>query len=103
MQAYHKKLKDKGIIQSMYRTGNCLDNCVMENFFGKLKNEKYLTSIVEENDKFENVLGCVSTKLLDCDYANGRFAISHRGELFGCLSYTEMCEYPLIDGFEKIL
>lgn len=41
MQAYHKKLKDKGIIQSMSRKGNCLDNCVMENFFGKLKNEMF--------------------------------------------------------------
>ena len=41
MQAYHKKLKDKGIIQSMSRKGNCLNNCVMENFFGKLKNEMF--------------------------------------------------------------
>ena len=39
MQAYHKKLKDKGIIQSMSRKGNCLDNCVMENFFGLMKSE----------------------------------------------------------------
>ena len=38
---YHKILKDKGIIQSMSRKGNCLDNCVMENFFGKLKNEMF--------------------------------------------------------------
>ena len=25
----------------MSRKGNCLDNCVMENFFGKLKNEMF--------------------------------------------------------------
>ncbi len=27
--------------QSMYHKGNCLDNCVMENFFGKLKDEMF--------------------------------------------------------------
>ena len=41
MSQYHKILQDKGIIQSMSRKGNCLDNCVMENFFGKLKNEMF--------------------------------------------------------------
>lgn len=41
MSQYHKMLKDKGIIQSMSRKSNCLDNCVMENFFGKMKNEMF--------------------------------------------------------------
>ena len=41
MQSYHKKLKDKGIIQSMSRKGNCLDNSPMENFFGKMKNAMF--------------------------------------------------------------
>jgi len=41
MYDYHKKLKEKGILQSMSRKGNCLDNCVMENFFGKMKNEMF--------------------------------------------------------------
>lgn len=36
---YQKTLKDKGIIQSMSRKGNCLDNAVIENFFGLLKSE----------------------------------------------------------------
>lgn len=36
---YQKILKDKGIRQSMSRKGNCLDNAVMENFFGLLKSE----------------------------------------------------------------
>lgn len=35
---YQKRLSDKGIRQSMARKGNCLDNAVMENFFGLLKN-----------------------------------------------------------------
>ncbi len=41
MSSWHKALKDKGIIQSMSRKGNCLDNCPIENFFGKLKNEMF--------------------------------------------------------------
>lgn len=42
-QYQHKKyqtmLKEKGIRQSMSRKGNCLDNAVIENFFGLLKSE----------------------------------------------------------------
>ena len=41
MRNYHKSLKNKGILQSMSRKGNCLDNSVMENFFGKMKNEMF--------------------------------------------------------------
>jgi transposase InsO family protein len=36
---YQLRLKKKGIIQSMSRKGNCLDNAVMENFFGHVKSE----------------------------------------------------------------
>ena len=36
---YQKRLADKGIIQSMSRKGNCLDNAIMESFFGLLKSE----------------------------------------------------------------
>ena len=39
MNDYQKRLKEKGIRQSMSRKGNCLDNSVMENFFGLLKSE----------------------------------------------------------------
>lgn len=38
-QQYQKCLKKKGIRQSMSRKGNCLDNSIMENFFGLLKSE----------------------------------------------------------------
>ena len=41
MKRYQFMLKEKGIIQSMSRKGNCLDNSVMENFFGILKTEMY--------------------------------------------------------------
>ena len=36
---YQNMLIKKGIRQSMSRKGNCLDNAVMENFFGLLKSE----------------------------------------------------------------
>lgn len=36
---YQQRLKEKGVRQSMSRKGNCLDNSVMENFFGLLKSE----------------------------------------------------------------
>ena len=41
MERYHKKLAKKGIRQSMSRKGNCLDNAVIENFFGILKSEMF--------------------------------------------------------------
>ncbi|MCQ2598708.1 MAG: IS3 family transposase [Treponema sp.] len=38
---YRTVLANHGIIQSMSRKGNCYDNCIMETFFGRLKNEMY--------------------------------------------------------------
>lgn len=39
MPAWRHALEQQGIEQSMSRKGNCLDNAVMENFFGILKTE----------------------------------------------------------------
>ena len=41
MKQYQYLLKEKGIIQSMSRKGNCLDNAIIENFFGILKSELF--------------------------------------------------------------
>ena len=38
---YQRMLKNKGIRQSMSCKGNCLDNAVMENFFGLLKSKLF--------------------------------------------------------------
>ena len=38
---YVKMLKDRGIVQSMSRKGNCYDNCIIETFFGRMKNEMF--------------------------------------------------------------
>ncbi len=41
MKQYQGVLKQNGIKQSMSRKGNCLDNAIMENFFGTLKSELF--------------------------------------------------------------
>lgn len=38
---HQKLIKDNGMIQSMSRKGNCLNNSPTENFFGRLKTEMY--------------------------------------------------------------
>ena len=38
---YRAELQKHGVIQSMSRKGNCYDNCIMETFFGRLKNEMF--------------------------------------------------------------
>lgn len=39
--SWQKRLTQAGAIQSMSRKGNCLDNAVIESFFGHLKEEMY--------------------------------------------------------------
>ena len=59
-------LKEKGIRQSMSRKGNCLDNAVMENFFGSLKSELLYLQEFESMEHFKR-------ELLDyLDYYNNR-------------------------------
>jgi putative transposase len=41
MKQYQHLLESKGITQSMSRKGNCLDNAIIENFFGILKSELF--------------------------------------------------------------
>jgi putative transposase len=53
MKQYQFALKEHGIIQSMSRKGNCLDNAVMENFFGLLKSELLYLKEFESMDHFK--------------------------------------------------
>ncbi len=53
---YQKKLSDKGVIQSMSRKGNCLDNAIMENFFGLLKSELLYLREFKDIDEFVSEL-----------------------------------------------
>ena len=53
---YQTLLKEKGIVQSMSRKGNCLDNAMMENFFGLMKNELLYLHDWNSVNEFENAL-----------------------------------------------
>lgn len=56
MSHYHNSLKKQGITQSMSRKGNCLDNAVIENFFGILKTECFYTKQFSDVDELEEEL-----------------------------------------------
>lgn len=55
-KSYQKKLADKGIHQSMSRKGNCLDNSIMENFFGLLKSELLYLREFKSMEEFKEEL-----------------------------------------------
>lgn len=53
MTAYRDELKERGMVQSMSRKGNCYDNAVMENFFGLLKTEFFYMNKFTSIDELE--------------------------------------------------
>lgn len=53
---YQQMLQDNGFRQSMSRKGNCLDNSVMENFFGILKSELLYLQEFKSIEHFEKEL-----------------------------------------------
>ena len=65
---YRNVLKEHGIIQSMSRKGNCYDNCIMETFFGRLKNEMYY-GYEKEYSSFEEFSKAVEEYI---DYYNNK-------------------------------
>ncbi|MGM7724607.1 IS3 family transposase [Metabacillus sp. Hm71] len=52
MKQYRQALKEHQITQSMSRKGNCLDNAVIENFFGLLKSELLYLQEFESMEHF---------------------------------------------------
>ena len=59
-------LREKDIRQSMSRKGNCLDNAVIENFFGLLKSELLYLQELQSMKHFKQEL------LEYLDYYNNR-------------------------------
>ncbi len=55
-KTFQRVLKKKGIRQSMSRKGNCLDNAMIENFFGLLKSELLYLQNFESIEHFINEL-----------------------------------------------
>ena len=53
---YRRRLEEHGIIQSMSRKGNCLDNAMAENFFGIMKTELLYTENFESAEAFTKAL-----------------------------------------------
>jgi transposase InsO family protein len=53
---YRRRLQEHHIIQSMSRKGNCLDNSMMENFFGIMKSELLYTGKFESSGAFIKAL-----------------------------------------------
>ena len=68
-KSYRKMLQEKGIRQSMSRKGNCLDNAVIENFFGILKSELLYLQKFNSMEHFKTEL------IAYLDYYN-----NHRGK-----------------------
>lgn len=56
MKKYQNMLKEKGIIQSMSRKGNCLDNSLAENFFSQLKAEFLYIQEFDSIEQFKTEL-----------------------------------------------
>ena len=56
MEVYQSALKEKGLTQSMSRKGNCLDNAVMENWFGVMKTEFFHGKSFENIESFKREL-----------------------------------------------
>ena len=54
--SYQKALRDHGIVQSMSRKGNCLDNAMMENFFGIMKSELLYPNVFRDMDHLKREL-----------------------------------------------
>ena len=53
---YQQMLRKKGVRQSMSRKGNCLDNAVIENFFGLLKSELLYLQEFQSMEHFKQEL-----------------------------------------------
>ena len=53
MKSYTKRLKEEDIFQNMSKKANCLDNSVIENFFGILKQEIYYGVIYRDYNKLK--------------------------------------------------
>lgn len=87
MKPYQQWLKDKGIKQSFSRKGNCMDNSLMENFFGIMKNEMYYGYIFHSKDELLNAMKEYITY-----YNNERINIKRKG-----LSPLEYRHQSLLD------
>ena len=57
MKSYFNTLKDHNIFQIMSLKGDCLDNAIMENFFGILKQEIYYGHTFNSYEELKQTIG----------------------------------------------
>lgn len=74
MKRYRHLLKERNITQSMSRKGNCLDNAVIENFFGILKTELFYLKKYDDIEQLEKDI-----KDYICYYNNDRISLTLNG------------------------
>lgn len=65
--------------------------------------QKIIRIIGDDEDSLSVSTSKLRTGLANCNCGKGRFAICYDGKMVGCLSYTELCTFPLVDGFSKAL
>jgi putative transposase len=56
MPAYQRQLRERQLVQSMSRKGNCYDNAAMESFFGVLKSEFFYLNQFDSVDALRDGL-----------------------------------------------
>lgn len=80
---YQRMLRAKGVRQSMSRKGNCLDNAVIENFFGLLKSEllylQEFDSLVQFRTELEDYLDYYNNRRIKLKL-NGLTPAKHRSQ-----------------------
>ena len=87
---YVDELKKRGIKQSFSRKGNCMDNSIMENFFGIMKNEmfygheKEFNSIEELVKAIDKYIRYYNNKRINAK-RKGLSPIAYRQQSFGCI------------------
>lgn len=84
MKAYQNILKKNKMVQSMSRKGNCLDNAIIENFFGTLKSElfylKKFTSINQLEKEIKQYIRYYNNERISLKL-NGMSPIKYRAHL----------------------
>ena len=55
-KSFQKDLEEHDITQSMSRKGNCLDNSIIENFFGRMKTKMFYGLKYESLDELKEAI-----------------------------------------------
>ena len=85
MKQYQHALAKNGITQSMSRKGNCLDNAIIENFFGIIKSELFyinkFNSIVHLKREIEDYIKYYNKERIKLNL-NGMSPIQYRAHYY---------------------